>query len=123
MMINETFLFDTYALIEILNKNKNYEKYMDVKLIINDFIFAEFCYKLLRERVDYADDYIKEVAPAIIHANYELIKEAMAFRIKHKNKKLSMTDCISYIMAVRLGVRFLTGDKEFERFKDVEFVK
>jgi len=122
-MNNETFLFDTYALIEILNKNKNYEKYTDVKLIINDFIFAEFCYKLLREKVNHADNYINEISSAIIHANPELIKEAMAFRIKHITKKLSMTDCISYIMAVRLGIKFLTGDKEFEKFKDVEFVK
>ena len=122
-MINETFLFDTYALIEILNKNKNYEKYTDAKLIINDFIFAEFCYKLLKEKVSHADNYINEVAPAIIHTNPELIKEAMAFRIKHNNKNLSMTDCISYIMAVRLGIKFLTGDKEFENFEGVEFVK
>ena len=122
-MNNETFLFDTYALIEILNKNKNYEKYTDVKLIVNDFIFAEFCYKLLREKVVHADDYINEISPAIVHTNPELIKEAMAFRIKHINQKLSMTDCISYIMAVRLDIKFLTGDKEFENFKNAEFVK
>jgi len=26
-------------------------------------------------------------------------------------------------MAIRLGIKFLTGDKEFEKFKGVEFVK
>ena len=34
-----------------------------------------------------------------------------------------MTDCIGYIIAKRLGMKFLTGDKEFEGFENVEFVK
>ena len=34
-----------------------------------------------------------------------------------------MTDCIGYIMAKKLNIKFLTGDKEFENFLNVEFVK
>jgi len=45
-MTEPTFLFDTYALIEIFNKNPNYERYIDVESVINEFIFAEYCYKL-----------------------------------------------------------------------------
>ena len=123
MMTDDIFIFDTYALIEIMNENKNYENYISSETIINDFIFAEFCYKLLRENIKMADDYIQEVAPAIIHADSSIVKEAMVFRVKYKKRKLSMTDCISYIMAKNLGIRFLTGDKEFEKFDNVEFVK
>jgi len=116
-------LFDTYALLEILKQNPNYEKYISTRVVINDFIFSEFCYKLFKENVKNAEDYIEEVAPAIIHADSDLIKEAMRFRVANKKKNLSMTDCISYIMAKRLGIKFLTGDKEFEKLEGVEFVK
>ena len=34
-----------------------------------------------------------------------------------------MADCIGYILAKRLSIKFLTGDKEFEKLDDVEFVK
>ena len=47
----------------------------------------------------------------------------MNFRYKNKTKKMSMTDCISYIMAGNLGIKFLTGDKEFKGMEGVEFVK
>jgi len=47
----------------------------------------------------------------------------MQFRIKNRHKNLSMTDCISYIMAKRLGIKFLTGGKEFKNLENVEFVK
>lgn len=122
-MINDIFLYDTYALFEILSKNPNYNKYIRTDIIINDFIFAEFCYKLFRENVGEAEEYINEITPAIIHPSSKVIKKAMHFRIENKNKDLSMTDCISYIMAKELGVRFLTGDKEFENLDHVEFVK
>jgi len=37
--MTETFLYDTYALIELLNKNPNYEKYSTKEIVINGFIF------------------------------------------------------------------------------------
>lgn len=122
-MIDEIFLFDTYALIEILNKNKNYEKYTNATAIINNFIFAEFCYKLILNNVKDTEKHLNELMPAISHVDTETIKEAMAFRVKNKDKKMSMTDCISYFMAKKLGIKFLTGDRQFKGMENVEFVK
>jgi len=122
-MINNTFLYDTYALLEILNKSPSYNLYTEAKIVINEFIFAEFCYKLFRENVKEAEEYISEVIPAIVHPTTEIIKKAMRFRLENKNKNLSMTDCVSYFMAKELGIKFLTGDKEFEKLENVEFVK
>jgi len=34
-----------------------------------------------------------------------------------------MTDSIGYILSIKIGVKFLTGDKEFEDLEKVEFVK
>lgn len=122
-MTDDTFVFDTYALIEILNKNPNYQEYINSNVIINNFIFTEFCYNLIKDGVTNLDDYLNEVKPFIIDSSLEVIKQAMIFRYKHKKRKLSMTDCISYMMAKTFGVKFLTGDKEFENFENVEFVK
>ena len=118
------YLFDTYALIEIIKGNKNYSKYIDSTPIINKFILTELTYWMIRDYgfdkasliADQYNKYVKEI-------DLEVIKEAMLFRYLHKKQKLSMIDCIGYIMAKKLGLKFLTGDKEFEKFDNVEFVK
>lgn len=122
-MSEQKFLFDTYAILEIIDGNPLYLKYIDSEIVINDFIFAELCYKLIREKAPNQDSYLKKHAPFIVHAESEVIKEAMQFRIDNLRKNLSMTDCISYCLANRLGIKFLTGDKEFEGMENVEFVK
>src|SRR3989344_4488260 len=122
--MGETYLFDTYALMEIIQSNSLYMAYVEnSNMIINDFIFAEFCYNLFRENTKNAEDHINEIIPAIIHVESEIIEEAMKFRVEHKKQNLSMTDCISYIMSKKLGIKFLTGDKEFQNLENVEFVK
>ena len=123
MISNETFLYDTYALIELLNKNKYYENYADKDIVINEFIYAEFCYQMHVLNVVNPQQYLDEVKPAVIKPTLETIKKAMDFRYKNKKNKMSMTDCVSYIMAQELEIKFLTGDKEFENLENVEFVK
>ncbi len=122
-MTNETYLFDTYALIELLNKNPKYEKYLECSIIINDLIFSEFCYKIYRENILKGNDFIKEIEDSIEFPDKEIIKKAMKFRVENKKKEMTITDCISYIMSKELRIKFLTGDKEFEGFDNVEFVK
>ena len=51
------------------------------------------------------------------------IKEAMLFSAKHKRQDLSAADCIGYVMAIKLGLKFLTGDRQFRDMAGVEFVK
>ncbi len=122
-MSDETFLFDTYALIELVNKNPKYEKYLEKNAIINDFIFAEFCYNLIKDKSKNMKELVNEIKKGIIHAEPQIIEEAMQFRYNNKKKNLSMTDCISYLMAKKLDIKFLTGDKEFENLENVEFVR
>lgn len=121
--MSETFLFDTYAIMEIINKNKAYEKYLDADIIINNFIFAELCYNLIKEKHPLMKETLEEYAQHISHVESETIRKAMEFRLKWKDRKVSITDCVSYIMAKKLEIPFLTGDKEFEHMENVEFVK
>ncbi len=117
------FLFDTYAIIEILRGKSSYEKYQDKEIVINNFIFAELCYNLHREKEPRAEEFISKYSKYITSVKPEWIEEAMKFRLKWKDRKVSITDCVSYFMAKHLGIKFLTGDKEFEGLDNVEFVK
>lgn len=121
--MNNTFVFDTYALIEIINENKNYIPYLEKNMIINDFIYAELCFVLTRNNYQKIKEHLDKCKKFIVHVKPEVILSAMEFRVKNLKKNVSITDCISYIMAKELGIKFLTGDKEFENMNDVEFVK
>ncbi|GAI14858.1 unnamed protein product [marine sediment metagenome] len=51
----------------------------------------------------------------------EIVFEAMGLRLKHR--RLSYADCIGYVTARHEGMKFLTGDRVFERMENVEFVR
>ncbi len=122
-MMIDTLLFDTYAIIEIIEGNERFKNYLDKKIIVNEFIFAELCYILIRKNYPNAETYLSKYTKYIIYAHPSIIKNAMEFRFKNKERKMSMTDCISYMQAKELGIKFLTGDKEFEDLENVEFIK
>lgn len=122
--MTEVYVFDTYALIEIIKGNKNYNKYLDSKVIITTFILAELCYNSIKlygskRAYEYVDKYSKFVQ----NIDKEIIKESMSFRFLNKKRGLSMADCIGYILAKKFGIKFLTGDKEFKNLPNVEFIK
>ena len=117
------YVFDTYAVMEIIFGNKNYNNFIDSDFLINDFIFAELCYNLTKINYKNMDYYLEKYKKYLYQLNSNLIKEAMKFRYENKKKKMSMADCISYFQAKKLGIKFLTGDKEFENLENVEFVK
>ncbi|MEK6960702.1 MAG: hypothetical protein AABX47_05990 [Nanoarchaeota archaeon] len=52
-----------------------------------------------------------------------MIIEAMELRGRWKSRNVSMTDCISYVMARHMRIKFLTGDKQFEGEEGVEFIR
>lgn len=117
------FVFDTYAIIEIMRGNKKYLEYLNSIAIINAFIFSELSYTLIRNGYPDADGLLKKYEKFITSISPSLIIEAMRFRYKNRKKNLSIPDCISYLQAKSLGIKFLTGDKEFEGLDNVEFVR
>ena len=115
------YFFDTYALVEIYKKNKNYERYKDFAFVICYLNLMEFDYFLLRNNGDRSlFDQLKEF---VMQIKDEDLKNANEFRFKYRNKKFSFIDSLGYVIAKRLNIKFLTGDKEFEGFDNVEFVK
>ena len=118
------YFFDSYALIEIIKGNSLYEKYRIEKpiCILNNLF--ELHQALLREfNKQTADYWITKFNYLLLDISKEDIIKASDFRYKYRSKKLSMTDCIGYVIALKNNLKFLTGDKEFEDINNVEFVK
>lgn len=118
------YFFDTYAVIEILNANPNYQKYADKPAVITIFNLAEIYYSCLN---NFSEDELEEIylqyKQAVVDIDDETLKDAIKFRKEHKKKDISYTDAIGYIYAKEHGMKFLTGDKAFENISGVEYVK
>ena len=124
MTENIVFLADTYALIELLGGNKNYEPYLYNTLLTTKFNLMELYYYMLRDYDEAtADKYLKLYSKFVIPISYSCIRSGMLFKLMHKKEKLSYVDCVGYARAFELGIKFLTGDEKFEDKDNVEFVK
>lgn len=120
----DTYLFDSYALVEILKGNPNYEEYVNAAILTTKLNIFEVYHGLLRDFGEKeARGFLADYYRFVIDFDEEIIAKAAAFRLENRKRNISMTDCIGYILAFRWGVPFLTGDKEFADVQGVEFVK
>lgn len=118
------YFFDSYAIVELIRGNSNYAKYINEEVIITLFNLAEIYWAALNDLDEKAADEIYEqYRLSVVDIEDDILKEAIKFRKENKKNDLSYTDCIGYIYALRNNLKFLTGDKEFQNLKDVEFVK
>jgi predicted nucleic acid-binding protein len=117
------YFFDSYAIIEILKSSGNYRVYLDSEFITTKLNIFEVYYKILQVSQEDADIFLKKFTQKSVDFDDVVISEACKFRLQNKEKGLSMADCIGYIVALKAGVKFLTGDKEFSGMPNVEFVK
>ncbi len=117
-----TFFFDTYALIEIALGNSKYEAYKKCQPYVTIFNLAELNYNLKKIAAkEEADRFTKTYSVFEIPVEISDLIKAMDFKTSYR--RLSAPDCIGYIMAQKLGVKFLTGDSGFENMENVEYVK
>lgn len=122
--MSDIFFFDSYAVIEIIKGNPNYKYYTNSGILLTKLNIFEVYYSLIRDvGGKEAEKFIEKYYQFIIDFDKSTIKEASKFRLHNKKRNLSMTDCIGYILSKRIGVKFLTGDKEFKNLPNVEFVK
>ncbi len=120
--MSEVYFFDTYALIEIIFGNPNYNKYVNSVPILTKLNLFELFYKIMQTSgIDVAKKYLEEYSEHAIEYDTKIIEKAAV--LKSKNKDMSMADCIGYCVAARFGIKFLTGDDAFKDIDGVEFVK
>ncbi|MBI2653971.1 PIN domain-containing protein [Candidatus Woesearchaeota archaeon] len=119
-----SYFWDSYAVIEAIDGNKNYSKYIDEPILITIFNLAEIYWFALNEYgEEKADSIYDKFKKSVVDIDDETLKDAIKFRKKHKRMDLSYTDCIGYIYALKNNLKFLTGDNKFEGINNVEFVK
>ncbi|MEK6888906.1 MAG: PIN domain-containing protein [Nanoarchaeota archaeon] len=120
----EDFFFDTYAFFEILKNNENYEKYISAGVVTTKLNLFELYLGVLREVGEQeAENVFDKYYPFVRDFDAEVIKEAAKLKKLINKRNVSMADCIGYVLAKQWGIKFLTGDKEFEDLENVEFVK
>ena len=118
------YFFDTYAIIEILKQNPNYERYSNLSPTFTIFNLAEIYYSVLKDYgVEKAKDIYEDYKTMVVEINDSVLQESMHFRYDNKKKDISYSDSIGYTYAKKNNMKFLTGDKEFEDLENVEFVK
>ena len=121
----KNFFFDTYAFIEIIKENEDYKGYnKGVGIVTTILNLIELHYALLRiVGKEEADKHFDRLLQFVIEISGEVIKEANEFKLLNKKRKLSYVDCIGYITARKMNIKFLTGDNQFKGLDSVEFVK
>ncbi len=118
------YFFDSYAVIELLQGNPNYAKYINEPIILTLFNLVEIYWFALREYGEKeANEIYDKYKSAVIELSDEIIKKAIKFREENKKRDLSYADSLGYVYSLENDLIFLTGDKEFESMKKVEFVK
>lgn len=121
---NKDFFFDTYSLYEIIKGNKNYEKYLSVGIVTTKLNIFELYFNFLSENnLELAESSLEKYYRFAQDFDQDVIKNSTKLKKLMNKRNISMTDCIGYCLARQLGIKFLTGDKEFETLDNVEFVK
>ncbi len=119
---------DTYALIELLKGNPNYEDYSQAYLVATEFNIFELTYALFR---DFGRDEAAKVV-SLTRGKIDIVPtvdsdylNASEFRksANKTGKKLSLIDALGYSCSKKLGIKFLTGDREFIEMENVEYIK
>lgn len=118
------FFLDTYAMVEIIKGNKNYEKYTEEELYTTIFNLYELYYNLLKQfDVEQSKEFYYYFYDFLISITDEDIFEGAKIKQTYNARDISYTDALGYVIANKNHFRFLTGDKAFADLENVEYVK
>jgi len=123
-MDENIFFFDSYAIIESIKGNPDYKRFENAGMVTTKMNLFEVCYFILRDfGEDKALEYMEQYSDSTIDFGIEVILTAAKLKLDRKKGRLSMVDCIGYVLAKIMGIRFLTGDEQFKDMENVEYVK
>jgi len=118
------YFFDSYALIEIAEGNKNYEKYLNSDAVTLKDNLAELFYFLLKKYDEKtALFFFEKFLKIAVELPSFVIPKAMIFRYSHVKRHFSYIDCLGYCYALANKRTFLTGDRAFQGLEKVEVVR
>lgn len=107
-----------------MKRNSNYEMFRDFKIVTSVMNIGEIYNIILREKgKNEADEWFGNTNFELLEISPEIIIKSVYFRHINKKKNISSTDAVGYILSLTHKLKFLTGDKEFQNMRNVEFVK
>ncbi len=119
-----TFFLDTYALVEILKGSNNYNEVAQKPCVMTKLNLLELHHVILREHNSKkADEVFEQLLNNCVSVEYVDFLTASKMRFNLKKQNVSFIDCVGYVIAQRMKVPFVTGDKEFENVENVLFIK
>ena len=120
------YFLDTYALIEIAKQNPEYKNYtinpIEAGTTIFNIMEIHFYY-LKNFGNEEAERIYNLILPLIMSTDDDIIKDSNKFKLANNKKRFSFTDCIGYVTALKLNLKFVTGDYAFKGMENVEFVR
>jgi predicted nucleic acid-binding protein len=121
-----SYFYDSYAIIEFLDKNQKYKKYFtEHQGILTALNLMEVSYSLLKHfGFKSTAKHLEPFLPSVVTFDLSDIDGAMKLRLDLEKKKLNISyvDALGYYLANRHKVKFLTGDIHFKDLDNVEFV-
>ena len=108
------FFFDSYAIIELFEGNREYAKYSGEPLVTTSLNLGEAYFHFLK--VSRGDEFLRWISSGqvrLLQVGADDAYSAMRFKHQHIKGNYSYIDCIGYTLALSNGMLFLTGDKEF----------
>ncbi|MBI2143916.1 PIN domain-containing protein [Candidatus Woesearchaeota archaeon] len=123
------YFFDTYALQEIAQASGSYLPYAtNTGVVTTKLNLMELYYGYVSKgEPETAEKLFEKFSQFCVKIGDDTLKEAMWEKVRLrkilKKSNVSYVDCIGYVVARKLKVKFLTGDSEFEGLDNVEFVK
>ena len=118
------YFFDSYAIMELIKKNPDYERFKRFNLVTSVLNVGEIYAIFLREDgKKKADGWFRNWNFELLEITSDVIVKAVYFRYLNKGKNLSLTDVVGYILSLKHKLKFLTGDNQFKDMPNVEFVK
>ncbi len=122
--MTETYLFDAYAILEIMQGNPKYAPYTGSKILTTQLHLFEITFACLRYLgPESAGAVLEKYKAHAVAYDEKVIAAAAWMRYRLKERRLSMADMIGYTVAASLKIPFLTGDRQFSGLPNVEFVR
>ena len=119
-----TYFFDSYAIMELAESSPPYDKYQGIEITTSVLNIGEIYQIILRKQgKEPADEWFKKINFKMLEITPEIIVDAVLFRHKNRKNDVSLPDAVGYKLSLKHNLKFLTGDRQFEKMPNVEFVK
>jgi len=119
------YFYDSYAVLAYLSDSPGYAAYFEKNTgVLTRLNLMEIHYAILREHgARAAHEVLEAYSTREVEFSLQDIEAAMKLRYELRDLELSYADALGYQIAKKEGMKFLTGDRAFEKLPGVEFVR